>query len=223
MNAAEAVSPEMSELLEGCTVCHLWAEQDEGPYHRDAPPARRDIVEDRDGVPLQLGLRLVSDNNTALRDAEVEIWQCDALGRYSGFPPPDPSVVVTAATASRAAYLPDETFLRGSQTTDAAGTVEFRTIYPGSYPGRTIHIHAIVRTPDAVFTSQLYFPDQLSDEVLASAPYCENPGRDTTNDTDGIFPTGGHPAVLDVFPANGGQRAAVCLVLSRPHDDGALA
>jgi protocatechuate 3,4-dioxygenase beta subunit len=215
VNATEAVSPEVIQLLEGCTVCRVWAEQDEGPYRRAAPPVRRDVIEGRNGSPLQLGIRLISDEQSALRDGEVEIWHCDHLGRYSGFPPPDESDVVTAATASRVAYLPDETFLRGSQTTDATGAVEFRTIYPGWYPGRTIHIHTIVRTPNAVFTSQLYFPDQLNEEVLASEPYRDHPGRDTTNDTDSIFPTGGQPAVLDVFPNDRGHRAAVCLVLAR--------
>lgn len=62
--------------------------------------------------------------------------------------------MATAATAPGAAYLR-----------------EFRTIYPGWYPSRTIHIHTIVRTPDAVSTSQLYFPDELSDAVLAAVPY----------------------------------------------------
>jgi protocatechuate 3,4-dioxygenase beta subunit len=32
-------------------------------------------------------------------------------------------------------------FLRGVQITDAQGTVEFKTIYPGHYPGRVNHIH----------------------------------------------------------------------------------
>ena len=34
-----------------------------------------------------------------------------------------------------------ETFLRGTQVTDGEGRVEFETIYPGWYPGRTVHIH----------------------------------------------------------------------------------
>jgi protocatechuate 3,4-dioxygenase beta subunit len=61
----------------------------------------------------------------------VDIWQCDALGWYSGFPPPDTSGAVTAANAPRAAYLPDQTFLRGRQRVDDAGIVEFTTIHPG--------------------------------------------------------------------------------------------
>jgi protocatechuate 3,4-dioxygenase beta subunit len=203
MTRTEAVSRELSSILLGCAVHRLWAEQDEGPYHRDDQPVRRDVVEDRDGVALQLGVRLVRDDSTPLHAASVEIWQCDALGRYSGFPPPAP----------RGEYLTDETFLRGRQTTDAAGMVEFHTIFPGWYPGRTVHIHLMVHTDDGQLTSQLYFPDDVSDEVLATLPYAERKGRDTTNDTDEIFPTGGDPAVVDISPVGNSYRAAICLVV----------
>lgn len=208
-----AVSNELVTMLSGCTVCRSWAEQDEGPYHRDAQPERRDVVEDCDGVALQLGLRLVRRAGTPAQDAIVEIWHCDALGRYSGFPPPDSSTVVTAETAPRAAYLPDQTFLRGRQRTDVAGMVEFRTIYPGWYPGRTVHIHVMVHTDERVLTSQLYFPDETTDAVLAREPYAARHARDTTNDSDEIFPTGGDPAVLDVVGSIAGYRAALCLVI----------
>jgi protocatechuate 3,4-dioxygenase beta subunit len=215
MSSAEAVTDEMAAMLSSCAVCRSWAEQDEGPYHRDAQPRRRDVVEDREGVALQLGIRLACDNNdTPPQRAIVEIWQCDALGRYSGFPPPGPAIV-TAENAPRVEYLPDQTFLRGRQSSDGAGMVEFRTIYPGWYPGRTVHVHLMVRIDDAVLTSQLYFPDDVSDHVLALPPYADRPGRDTTNATDTIFPTGGDPAVLDLTPVEGGYRAAICLVLPR--------
>ena len=99
MSRTEPVSDSLAAILSTCSRSQDWAEQDEGPYHRDAQPMRRDIVEDRDGRSLQLGIRLASGDGTPVRDAPVEIWQCDALGRYSGFQPPDDSVVVTAATA----------------------------------------------------------------------------------------------------------------------------
>jgi protocatechuate 3,4-dioxygenase beta subunit len=208
----DAVSGALASMLSMCATCRSWSEQDEGPYHRDAQPLRRDIVEDRDGVALQLGIRVVANCGAPAHDATVEIWQCDALGRYSGFPPPDDSVVDTA-DAPRGEYLADQTFLRGSQLTDAAGMVEFRTIYPGWYPGRTVHIHLMVHAEAVTLTSQLYFPDEVSDRVLSLAPYAERPGRDTTNKTDEIFPTGGDPAVLDVTPVSDGYRAAICLAL----------
>ena len=94
--------------------------------------------------------------------------------------------------------------------------VEFQTIYPGWYPGRTVHIHLMVHTDGTLLTSQLYFPDDVSDEVLARLPYAERPGRDTTNDADEIFPTGGDPAVVDISPVNDGYRAAICLVVPAP-------
>jgi protocatechuate 3,4-dioxygenase beta subunit len=214
MSATDAVSDELATMLSGCTVCRSWAEQDEGPYHRDAQPERRDVVEDRDGVTLQLGIRLAEFGNRPVAEAIVEIWQCDALGRYSGFPPPDSSsAVVTAATAPRGTYLADQTFLRGRQRTDDAGMVEFRTIYPGWYPGRTVHIHLMVHTAGRVLTSQLYFPDETSDEVMTRVPYARRRGRDTTNDTDEIFATGGDPAVLDIVPTDSGYRAGICLGL----------
>ena len=213
MTGIEAVTAALASMLSTCTTSRSWAAQDEGPYHRDAQPLRRDIVDDREGVPLQLGVRLAGDDNTPVHDAMLEIWQCDAFGRYSGFPPPDESAVVTAANAPRGEYLADQTFLRGRQHSDEAGMVEFRTIYPGWYPGRTVHIHVMAHVGGTTLTSQLYFPDDLSDHVLAFKPYAERPGRDTTNDTDEIFPTGGDPAVLDVTPDGGGYRAAICLIL----------
>ena len=35
-------------------------------------------------------------------------------------------------------------FLRGRQRTGQDGAALFETIYPGWYPGRTVHVHAIV-------------------------------------------------------------------------------
>ena len=208
-----AIDSTLAAMLSSCATCRGWAEQDEGPYHRHQQPVRRDVVEDRVGVALQLGIRLAREDGSPATDATVEIWQCDADGRYSGFPPPNDSRVVTSATAPKTQYLPDDSFLRGSQLTDVAGMVEFRTIYPGWYPGRTVHIHLIVRVDDRVLTSQLYFPEHVNDDVLSRPPYVARPGRDTTNATDSILPTGGAPAILDIQPAGEGYRAGVCLML----------
>ena len=213
MSATEPVSSELATMLSGCTTFRPWAEQDEGPYHRDKQPVRRDIVEDRPGAAL--GIRLAHEDGSPAT-AAVEIWHCDALGRYSGFQPPNDSTVVTSATAPTAQYSPEDTFLRGSQPTNADGMLEFRTIYPGWYPGRTVHIHLIVQVGGGPLTSQLYFPEHDNEEVLAKPPYAARQGRDTTNATDTILPTGGSPAVLDVQAVSGGYRAAVGLILPSP-------
>jgi protocatechuate 3,4-dioxygenase beta subunit len=211
----EAISDPVARVLDGCAATgHLWPEQEEGPYRRGDQPCRRDVTEGRAGTPLALGLCLRTDQGDALADAEVEIWHCDALGRYSGYPPPDPTAVVTAETAARAEYLPDETFLRGRQPADAAGRVEFRTIYPGWYPGRTVHIHLMVHARGRTWTSQAYFPEDATRAVFTRPPYRERPTPDTTNDTDEIYPTGGEPAVLEVIDqGERGYLAALCLVL----------
>ncbi len=211
----EAISDKVARFLDQCAAtCHLWPEQEEGPYRRGEQPRRRDVTEGRPGTPLALGLRLRMRNGDALSDAEVEIWHCDAFGRYSGYPPPDPSKVVSAGTAPRGEYLPDETFLRGRQSADATGRVEFHTIYPGWYPGRTVHIHVIVHSRTRSYTSQLYFPEELTRAVITRPPYRDRPGRDTTNDTDEIYSTGGDPALLEVVEeADGGYLAGLCLVL----------
>lgn len=209
----DAVDSALATILATCTKARLWAEQDEGPYHREAQPRRRHVVEDRDGTAVQLGIRLTDDQDRARTDATVEIWHCDAHGRYSGFPPPDSSETVSADTAPKTEYVPEQTFLRGSQPTDQAGMVEFHTIFPGWYPGRTVHIHLMVHTAGHSFTSQLYFPDELTDRILATEPYAQRPNRDTTNETDEIFPTGGNPAVLDMTPLDEGKRAAIALIL----------
>lgn len=50
-----------------------------------------------------------------------------------------------AAAGQQTATTDDYTWLRGVQQTDEDGMVEFDTIVPGWYSGRTAHIHVKVR------------------------------------------------------------------------------
>lgn len=214
MTQHNLISEEIASLLKsGSVTCRQWTEQDLGPYYLAGQPVRRDITEDRPGVPLGLGLLLAEDDASPVCDAVVGVWQCDAAGRYSGFPPPASSASAPSRTPAGPQYVHDCSFLRGRQTTDTAGMVEFRTIYPGWYPGRTAHIHLIVSSPGRILTSQLYFPDPLTDTMHARPPYNQRPGRDTTNDTDVIFPMGGEPAVLQLRATTNGYLGAVRLHL----------
>lgn len=99
--------------------------------------------------------------------------------------------------------------LRGYQVTDADGMVTFRTIYPGWYPGRTIHIHFKVRTFEREsetyeFTSQLFFDQATNDAVQGSPGYdgVADPGY-TTNSGDAIY--GDDAAVLVPLTGNIGN------------------
>ena len=86
-----------------------------------------------------------------------------------------------------------QTYLRGYQMTDDGGAVTFRTIYPGWYPGRTVHVHVLIRAFDASgntalqLTTQMYFDDAITDAVLAGAPYDSRNRRDQTNATDSLY------------------------------------
>jgi hypothetical protein len=84
-------------------------------------------------------------------------------------------------------------FLRGILPVDSQGRVEFATIYPGWYTGRTPHIHVKVSLGGESLTSQMYLPDQVTNAVYGQPPYTAHPGRDVpTNEADGIYaPTGG--------------------------------
>lgn len=202
----------LAALLDGCSsTFQLLAEQEEGPYRRGPQPERRDVTEGRTGSPLRLGLRLRTAAGDAAAGAAVEIWHCDAEGRYSGYPPNDPAVEVDPAPQP-AEYLPDETFLRGRQTADDRGDVEFGTVYPGWYPGRTVHIHLVVHAQGRTYTSQLYFPEEVTAAVFARAPYRDHGMPDITHATDGIFATGGAPAVLDLRAEGDGQVGHVGLI-----------
>jgi protocatechuate 3,4-dioxygenase beta subunit len=179
----EPVEPETIALPEE-TTCTLTPEQTEGPFFFDTGFDRSDIREDKAGAELRLSLRVVgSDGCSPIAGAVVEVWHADAAGAYSAF---DSAQGNSADTAG-------QTFLRGYQTSDAEGRVEFVTVYPGWYPGRTPHIHLMVLVNGQErMTSQLYFPEATTDEVYEQAPYSARGQRTTTNASDGV----GVPAAL---------------------------
>ncbi|MGW1060909.1 dioxygenase family protein [Micromonospora rubida] len=82
----------------------------------------------------------------------------------------------------------DKRYLRGAQVTNADGIVEFVTVWPGWYRGRTVHIHAMVHVNNnRVLTTQVMFDEALNTKVFAAAPYATHTGRDTFNDKDNIY------------------------------------
>ena len=159
-------------------VCDVTPRQTEGPYYLDVGQVRRDITEGKLGTPLLVRLHLVEAGSCApIGDASVDIWHTDAEGQYSGF----------GGQGDDGADTSGETFLRGTQITDANGLVEFETVYPGWYPGRTAHIHFKAYTDEgSLVSSQMYFPDDISDAVYAAEPYSVREVRRTTNDNDGL-------------------------------------
>lgn len=97
------------------------------------------------GILCDLSGRVVDVNAGPLDNHRVEIWQCDANGRYRH--PRDPGDAPL-----------DPAFQgHGHTVTDAEGRYRFRTIRPVPYPGRTPHIHFAVLPPGGPpFVTQLY-------------------------------------------------------------------
>jgi len=164
-----------AEDFDASATCAVTPELTEGPYYVDLDSIRSDITEDRTGTPLLLALRVRDAASCEpIENAVVDIWHCDAVGVYSGF-------------ESGAG----ETFLRGTQVTNSDGVVRFKTIYPGWYRGRTVHIHAKVHLDRrSVLTTQLFTDRAFDDRIYAATPYAQHTGRDVYNENDGIYEDG---------------------------------
>jgi protocatechuate 3,4-dioxygenase beta subunit len=187
-----------------------------GPYYVDEKLNRADIRSDpsdgsvKQGALLALTLNvstIAKGSCSPLKDAIIDVWQCDAEGVYSDAE--DPRYFNTVG----------KKFLRGNQLTDQTGVANFTTIYPGWYPQRTPHIHYKIRSPASAkspyeFTGQMYFDEGLSDRVYTKAPYVRRGKRTVSNLTDRIYNSdGGRQSMLAVTPAKGGYQAAFDVAL----------
>jgi protocatechuate 3,4-dioxygenase beta subunit len=176
--------------------CSVNPSQTQGPYWVDEMLNRSDIRSDPASGILEPGLDLrlainVSETTAGacapVSGAWVDVWHCNALGVYSD--------VAAQGTLG-------QMFLRGYQETDAHGNVRFLTIYPGWYPGRTVHIHFRIRkfSGNQVtfnFVSQLYFDQAITNLIhQEQAPYSQHGLPNTTNATDGIYAQGGSQLLL---------------------------
>ena len=144
-------------------------QQSRGPFYPDRLPLYRDNdlvrVVGREGLArgeiTHLTGRVLDRSGRPLSGTLVEIWQCDANGRYIhsgdvGGAPRDPGFQ---------GY--------GRFEIAADGGYRFRTIRPLPYPGRAPHIHVAVRLPgQAPLVTQLYVkgaPENDGDWLLQQA------------------------------------------------------
>jgi protocatechuate 3,4-dioxygenase beta subunit len=199
--AAKATEDGPAGVASGQVKCVLTPEMTEGPYYIDGEKLRRDITDGKPGARLDLFLTVVNASTCRpIRGAVVDIWHCDGSGVYSGF---------GAGASSR-------TFLRGVQKTNANGVAHFKTIYPGWYPGRTVHIHVKVHVGgNVVHTGQLFFVDSFTDAVYRKAPYNKRPKRNPRNSGDAIFVNGGKRSLLKVKKTNTGYRGTITMGVTR--------
>jgi protocatechuate 3,4-dioxygenase beta subunit len=196
---AEAAGTGPAGVASGLVSCVLAPEQTEGPYYLDDAAIRRNVTEGKPGVSLTLRLTVVNVATCKpIKGAVVEIWHCDAAGVYSGV------------------QGDSGTFLRGVQRTDAKGLALFRTIYPGWYPGRTVHVHTMAHLGgNVVHTGQLYFPDALTDAVYRRSPYDRRPNRSPRNDGDSIYRNGGKRSTLKVVRRGAAYAGSITMGVQR--------
>jgi len=173
--------------------------QTAGPFYPRERPAEHDAdllrVGTREaralGAETWIEGRVLDTAGDLVPDALVEIWQCDANGRYHH-------------PLDRRPVPPDDAFQGYGQTlVDAAGGYRFRTIRPVAYPGRTPHIHFRVSAPGVgVLVTQMY----VRGEPL--------------NERDGVLrglrdPAARERLMVDLVPADGVLGGRFDLVLAR--------
>ena len=149
-----------------------------GPFYFDPKLQRADITEGHPGAPLRMRFMVMDAAScTPLSGARVDVWQTRADGYYSGYP---------GQGDKRNVDTSGSTYLRGTQIADARGEAAFRSIYPGWYPGRTVHVHfKIILDDKDMLTGQMYFPDALSQYIFANVgAYRRKSVRNTFNGND---------------------------------------
>jgi protocatechuate 3,4-dioxygenase beta subunit len=192
IESSEGAGP--AAVASGALTCVLTPEQTEGPYYIANEAVRRNITDGRPGAPLLLRAFVVNASTCKpIKGAAVDVWHADAGGVYSGF----------------GQGAGNRTFMRGVQRSNAKGLALFRTVYPGWYQGRTVHVHVKVHLGgNVVHTGQLYFPDAVTDAAYRQAPYSSRPNRDVRNAADSIFRNGGSKSLLSVRKNSAGVYVA---------------
>jgi protocatechuate 3,4-dioxygenase beta subunit len=190
------VDPETTDTTTGTTsgstsgttsgTCTSTASETAGPFPTKSPASYvlTDITSDRSGTKLTVKITIQNKSNSCegLSAALVDIWHCDAAGSYSEY----------GGSGMQSINYTNVHFLRGRQTTDSNGVVNFVSIYPGWYSGRAphIHVHVYDASGKSLLVTQIAFPEDLSKVVYGQGVYASHGQADTTNARDNVFSDG---------------------------------
>ena len=117
--------------------------QTEGPFYPNKLPldTDNDLLVINDGIKPSIGEithltgKILDAKGNPIKNAVVEIWQCDANGVY-----------LHTGDSGKKQEQQDKNFQGfGRFVTGSTGEYYFRTIKPVPYPGRTPHIHFKVK------------------------------------------------------------------------------
>ncbi len=175
-------------------TCSVTNSETAGPFPTITPAnyVRTNIVGDRTGVAFTMNIYIMNTNNScaAYQGVLVDVWHCDKDGNYSQY----------GGTGMQPANYTAYNFLRGRQTTDAAGLVTFTSIFPGWYNGRATHIHVHVYKADgtSLLVTQIAFPEGNTNTNAvynvnvngSSYGYTKGMNGYTYNATDNVFSDG---------------------------------
>jgi protocatechuate 3,4-dioxygenase beta subunit len=136
-------------------------QQTEGPFYPDKLPLDtdndllilNDAITPAVGEVTYLSGRILDAKGDPIRNAVVEIWQCDSGGAY-------------LHTRTGNVEKRDTNFQGfGRFLTGSSGEYLFRTIKPVPYPGRTPHIHVAVKMKGREkWTTQCYIKGHPGNE-----------------------------------------------------------
>ncbi|MBO0931769.1 dioxygenase family protein [Fibrella aquatilis] len=168
--------------------CTVTPSETEGPFPTKVPAnfVRQDIRADRTGVAMTMAITIKNKNAScaALAGAIVDVWHCDKDGYYSEY----------GGSGMQSVNFQKVDFLRGRQTTDVNGLVNFTTIFPGWYSGRAphVHVHIYNSVGKSLLVTQIAFPYDITNLVYTTAQaqgYTKGK-QDTTNERDNVFSDG---------------------------------
>jgi len=184
-----------SVLFASNSTCILNPEGETGPYWVKGEHIRSNLTDGEPGVPVILDGQFVDvETCEPIVGLYWDIWNCNSTGVYSG-------LVATGNGNTADASNLNATFLRGVQKSDDDGVVQFITVFPGHYSGRTTHIHMVAHInatvlPNNTLTGgtvghvgQIFWDQDLIDAVEATYPYNTNTVAITQNADDRVFAT----------------------------------
>lgn len=168
--------------------CIVSPSETAGPFPTINPASlvQTSIVGDRTGVAFTINIKILNNNNDCnpLQGAIVDIWHCDKDGNYSEY----------GGTGMQPTDYTSYHFLRGRQTTDANGEVNFVSIFPGWYTSRATHIHVHIYNSagTSLLVTQISFPEgsgSAVELVNAASAYGYTKGMSgyTYNASDNVF------------------------------------